>query len=169
KNLGALLEAFGALKEDFPALKLVLVGKKGWLYQPFFDQLARSGLEPDVLFPGYVAEDDLPALYQLATVFAFPSLYEGFGLPPLEAMSCGVPVVANNASSLPEILGDAALLVPPTDTTALAAALRRLLHDPELRRDLRQRGLKQATRFSWQKAARETITVYETLGKRSHA
>lgn len=163
KNLGALLDALGALKGEFPDLKLVLVGKKGWLYEPFFEKLAISGLESEVIFPGFVAEEDLPAVYQLATVFAFPSVYEGFGLPPLEALACGVPVVCSDASSLPEVVGDAALLFPPQDTAALITALRRVLTDETLRRDLQQRGPQQAARFTWERAARETLAVYKRV------
>lgn len=161
KNLNTLLAAFAALKGDFPRLKLVLVGKKGWLYEPFFAKLAASGLESEVIFPGFVAEEDLPRLYQLATVFAFPSVYEGFGLPPLEALACGTPVVCSNASSLPEVVGDAGLLVPPTDTAWLTAALRRVLSDADLRRDLQQRGPTRAAHFSWARAARETWAIYQ--------
>jgi len=166
KNLSTLLDALSALKPEFPDLKLVLVGKKGWLYEPFFEKLAASGLESEVVFPGFVAEEDLPAAYQLATVFAFPSFYEGFGLGPLEALASGVPVVCSNASSLPEVVGDAALLFPPTDTAALVAALRRVLADEALRRALRQRGPEWASRFTWERAARETLAVYErVIGK----
>jgi glycosyltransferase involved in cell wall biosynthesis len=160
KNLGRLLDAVAALKREFPGLKLVLVGKKGWLYDSFFQKLAQSGLESEVLFPGFVAEEDLPLVYQLATVFAFPSVYEGFGLPPLEAMACGVPVVCSNASSLPEVVGGGGLMVDPHDTSALTAALRRVLADEPLRQELSGRGVEQAARFSWDRAARETLDVY---------
>jgi glycosyltransferase involved in cell wall biosynthesis len=160
KNLASLLDAFAVLKSEFNGLKLVLVGKKGWLYDSFFQKLAASGLEGEVLFPGFVAEEDLPLVYQLATVFAFPSVYEGFGLPPLEAMACGVPVVCSNASSLPEVVGEGGLLIDPHDTTELTTALRRVLHDDSLRRELSSRGVEQAARFSWEKAARETLDVY---------
>lgn len=163
KNLGRLLQAFGALKGEFPALKLVLVGKKGWLYEPFFEQLEASGLKEEVIFPGYVAEEDLPAFYQMATVFCFPSVYEGFGLPPLEALSSGCAVVCSNASSLPEVVGEAGLLFNPTDTATLTQALRRLLSDEALRRDLQHRGPIQAQQFSWEQAAEQTLGVYEEL------
>ncbi len=163
KNLGVLLDAFGALKREFPDLKLVLVGKKGWLYEPFFEKLTASGLASEVIFPGFVAEEELPAVYSLATVFAFPSVYEGFGLPPLEALACGAPVVASDASSLPEVVGEAGLLVPPTDIAALTGALRRVLSDAALRRTLQGRGPEQAARFSWEQAARETVAVYHQV------
>ena len=163
KNLGRLLDAFKNLLNDFPDLKLVLVGKKGWLYDTFFQRLHALGLQDCVMFPGYVDEADLPAFYQLAEVFAFPSLYEGFGLGPLEAMACGTPVVSSNSSSLPEVVGEAGLLIEPTDTAALFTALRRVLTDADLRTDLSQRSLVQARKFSWEKAAGELSGVYRSL------
>jgi glycosyltransferase involved in cell wall biosynthesis len=165
KNLSRLLDAFKPLLADWPDLKLVLVGKKGWLYESFFQYLQQLGLEEKVIFPGYVAEADLPAFFQLATVFAFPSLYEGFGLGPLEAMACGTPVVCSNSSSLPEVVGEAGLLVSPTDTAGLNAALRQVLANANLRADLSQRGLAQAQKFSWQKAADELVEIYRGLVK----
>ena len=165
KNLIRLLEAFQPLLAGWPDLKLVLVGKKGWLYESFFERIRALGLEDCVIFPGYVAEADLPAFYQLAAVFAFPSLYEGFGLGPIEAMACGTPVVSSNSSSLPEVVGDAGLLVDPTDTAALSEALRRTLSNVELRANLIDRGLAQAKKFSWVKAADELEDVYRSLAK----
>jgi glycosyltransferase involved in cell wall biosynthesis len=165
KNLSRLLEAFTALLGDWPDLKLVLVGKKGWLYESFFQKIQAMGLERQVIFPGYVAEADLPAFYQLAELFAFPSLYEGFGLGPLEAMACGTPVVSSNSSSLPEVVGEAGLLFEPTDTAAMTQALRRILTDEALRAELKQRSLQQAKKFSWAKAAEEHIAVYQSLLK----
>lgn len=163
KNLSRLLEAFQPLLSDWPQLKLVLIGKKGWLYESFFQRLTALGLQECVIFPGYVAEEDLPAFYQLAEVFVYPSLYEGFGLPPLEAMACGAAVVSSRSSSLPEVVGGAGFLIEPTDTAALNRALQRVLHDQDLRRALSQRGLAQAQKFSWQKAADELERVYEAL------
>lgn len=165
KNLGRLLEAFGALKGEFPDLKLVLVGKKGWLYEPFFEQLKASGLEKEVIFPGFVAEADLPLFYQMATVFCFPSVYEGFGLPPLEALSSGCAVVCSNASSLPEVVGEAGVLVNPTNVGEITTALRRVLTDEGLRLDLQARGPLQSSQFSWEKAAAQTIGIYQMLLK----
>ena len=147
----------------WPNLKLMLVGKKGWLYESFFQRLRTLGLQDRVIFPGYVEEADLPAFYQLAEVFVFPSLYEGFGLGPIEAMACGTPVVSSNSSSLPEVIGEAGLLVNPTDAAALSEALRRVLADPELRANLAQQGLIQAQKFSWQKAVDELEAVYQSL------
>lgn len=163
KNLIRLLDACQTLLIDYPALKLVFIGKKGWLYEAFFQHIKDLGLEDRVVFPGYVDEADLPIFYQLAEVFVFPSLYEGFGLPPLEAMACGAPVVSSNSSSLPEVVGDAGLLVEPTDTAALAQAIRRVLADADLRADLKQRALAQAAKFSWAKAIEAHKAVYASL------
>jgi glycosyltransferase involved in cell wall biosynthesis len=163
KNLSRLLEAFQPLLADWSDLKLVFIGKKGWLYESFFQCLRALGLENCVIFPGYVDEADLSAFYQLAEVFVFPSLYEGFGLPPLEAMACGAPVISSNSSSLPEVVGEAGILIDPTDTAALSSALRHVLSDAEQRQDLRQRGLVQAQKFSWRKAVAELEAVYRSL------
>ncbi len=160
KNLARLLEAFQSLLADFPNLYLVLIGKRGWLYDDFFQRLQALGLTERVIFPGYIAGDDLPAVYQLARLLAYPSLYEGFGLPPLEAMACGTPVVCSNAASLPEVVGDAGLLVEPTDTAALWQALKRVLGDDSLRTELAGRALEQASRFSWETAATQLTALY---------
>ncbi|MDM8521638.1 glycosyltransferase family 1 protein [Anaerolineales bacterium HSG6] len=165
KNLSRLLEAFQPLLSDWPDLRLVLIGKKGWLYDQFFQRLQQLGLEERVIFPGFVAEEDLPAIYQLATVFVYPSLYEGFGLPPIEAMACGTPVVSSNSSSLPEVVGDAGLLIDPNDSQAIHVAMQRVLSSADLRADLAERGLKQAAKFSWQQAASELMDVYRALAR----
>lgn len=162
KNLIRLMEALRAIADRDPELCLVLVGGKGWLYEDIFASVARLGLAGRVIFPGYIAEADLPAVYNLAEALAYPSLYEGFGIPPLEAMACGVPVVSSNSSSLPEVVGDAALLVEPTDTAALADALLRALSDNELRQTLRRRGLERAAAFSWPAAAQKLLDAYKT-------
>jgi len=121
------------------------------------------GIKERVIFTGWVAEDDKPALLRGAVAFVFPSLYEGFGLPPLEAMACGTPVIASNRSSLPEVVGEGGILVEPTDVEALAEALEVLWVDDALRAELRQRALAQAARFSWKQTARETLAVYRKL------
>jgi glycosyltransferase involved in cell wall biosynthesis len=164
KNLVRLLQAFQRIADQEPEIHLVLVGSKGWLYQDIFASVERLRLAQRVVFPGYVADADLPAIYNLATVFAYPSLYEGFGIPPLEAMACGVPVVCSNSSSLPEVVGDAAVQVEPTDTDALAAALLRLLSDDTLRHSLRSRGLARARLFTWEAAAQTLLRVYARVG-----
>ncbi len=167
KNLTRLLEAYHALRQEGFPHKLVFVGAKGWLYQPVFDRMRELGLEDDVILPGYITDEDLPAIYAGASLFVFPSLYEGFGLPPLEALACGVPAVVSDASSLPEVVGDAALKVPPEDTAALAHAMERVLSDAELAQRLAAAGPDRAGLFTWEKAAEETVALYHrVLGDR---
>ena len=156
KNLVRLIEAFSLLKSE---VKLVIAGQKGWLYNRIFTRVRELGLEQRVIFPGYVADVDLPALLSGARVFVFPSLYEGFGFPVLEAMACGVPVLCSNASSLPEVAGDAALLVDPLDVKAWGVALERALTDENLRSELISQGYAQVRRFSWPRAAEETLRI----------
>ncbi len=163
KNLARLIDAFAAIAGDRAALdvQLILAGKPGWLYDDLQQIVQRHGLETRVRFPGYVDACDLPALISGAAAFVFPSLYEGFGLPVIEAQSCGVPVMTSNNSSLPEIAGDSALLVDPHDVDAIAAAMKRLIEEPELRAELTRRGFENVKRFSWEKCARETLAVLE--------
>ena len=161
KNLKVLLHAFARL--DATDAKLVLAGAKGWMFQEIFETVERLGLTSRVVFPGFVADADLPALLNGAEVFVYPSEYEGFGLPVLEAMSCGTPVVTTHVSSLPEVAGEAALLVPPRDAGALHDALRRVLSEPTLREEMRGRGLERAAGFSWARTARETADVYRRV------
>lgn len=162
KNLLVLLEAYQALlRANANAPRLVIAGRKGWLYQPVFDRVRELGLDAQVHFTDWVDEADAPALMNLADVFVFPSLYEGFGLPPLEAMACGIPVICSNASSLPEIMGEAGILFEPHDTHALVQAMSRVLENEGTRQALRKAGLEQAQKFSWERAARETLQVYE--------
>jgi len=162
KNLRRLVEAFALLGRD-AGWKLVLAGRKGWLYEPLFRRVAALGLEDRVRFIGYVPQCDLAPLLSGAHCLAFPSLYEGFGLPVLEAMACGTPVICSNTSSLPEVAGDAALLVAPEDTQAWAEGLYRLLTDAELRRSLARRGRRRARAFSWDRAARQVLRVFEEV------
>ena len=167
KNLGRVLTAFERLRDAGQVDAFVIVGKPGWLYDDFFAQLEASPAKQAVLFPGWVEDADLPAIYAGASVVAFPSEFEGFGLPALEAMACGAPVVCSNTSSLPEIAGDAALLVDPADTDQIAHALGRVLREPDLADEMRRRGCAQAARFSWARAAAETARVYEqALGRK---
>ncbi|HEY8478157.1 MAG TPA: glycosyltransferase family 1 protein [Chloroflexota bacterium] len=163
KNLPRLLEAYAALRAWSTRWTLVVVGARQWRSSPAFETVRRLGLGPHVRFTGFVPEDDLPALYAGADLFVFPSLYEGFGLPVLEAMACGTPVVASNAASLPEVAGDAALLVDPRAVDALGAAMRRVLTDEGLARALRARGLERARAFTWDRAARLTLAVYQEV------
>jgi glycosyltransferase involved in cell wall biosynthesis len=166
KNFQRLVQAFSNIKYQSSNIKLVIAGGKGWLYDEIFAEVKRLGLESYVLFPGFVDDDDLPALYSAAAVLAFPSIYEGFGLPILEAMACGTPVVTSVTSSLPELAGDAALLVEPTDVDAIAAAMHCLLQEADLRRKLVAAGFDQARKFTWEKAAMQLLDVYESLGVR---
>ncbi len=164
KNFPRLIEAFASLQVGkFASLHLVIAGRPGWLYEGIFAAVERLGLEGKVAFPGFIADEDLPALYNLAELFVFPSLYEGFGLPPLEAMACGVPVVASNSSSLPEVVGEAALTVDPMDVKGLAEAMGRLLDDGALRKRMIERGLERARTFTWEGAARKLVSVYNGL------
>lgn len=162
KNLPTLLEAYSQVARHSRA-PLIIGGGKGWLYGPVFQRLEALGLRDRVQFIGYIAEEDLPLWYAAATIFVFPSIYEGFGMPPLEAMSCGTPVVTSNSSSLPEVVGNAGLMVPPTDADALAEAIMRLLDNEGLRREMRHRGLQQAQSFSWRTTAERTLAVYERV------
>ena len=166
KNLTTLLRAFARLRRDGevdPELRLVLAGARGWLEEPIFRAVRSLGLDEAVHFPGFIDDDDLPAVYGGAALFVFPSLYEGFGLPLLEAMACGVPVVASNVSSLPEVAGDAALLVDPRETDDLADAVARALRDGALRDRLRAAGLARARQFSWEATARRTLDAYTSV------
>ena len=159
KNLPLLIRAFAGLRRRGYAGKLVLAGAVGWLAQPVFEEIERQGLDQHVALRALS-----PDLYQGARLLALPSLYEGFGLPVLEAMACGTPVVTSNVSSLPEIAGDAALLVDPADETALADAMWHILTNGALRNELRSKGLARAAEFSWKRAAKETLAVYHQLG-----
>ena len=166
KNIARLFQAYALVRRHHPDLTLVVAGKRQWQTAEIDAVFRQLGLEPYVQFTGYVADADLPALYSAAEVFVFPSLYEGFGLPPLEAMACGTPVVTSNVSSLPEVVGDAALTIDPYDVAGLAAAIERVLADAALRAELRAKGLARAQQFTWEHAARATLAVYEqVLGK----
>jgi glycosyltransferase involved in cell wall biosynthesis len=163
KNLATLLDAYAVLRRREPDLGLVIAGALGWLYESFFDRRRALGLEDAVVVTGAVPDEDLPAMYAGAEVFAYPSVYEGFGLPPLEAMACGTPVASSNATSLPEVVGDAGALVEPLDVDAWVTEIDRLLHDEARRRELRGRGLARARTFTWERAARRTLEVYGSL------
>ncbi len=164
KNLARLIEAYSWLRTARPASRppqLVIAGKRGWLDDEVFRAAQQDGLSESVKFIGYVPEEDLPALYSGAMCFVYPSYFEGFGLPVLEAMQCGAPVIAGNQTSLPEVAGDAALFFDPFDTGALGEAIARVLDHPDYRADLRVRGLKRAAEFSWIATARLTMKAYE--------
>ena len=163
KNRARLIRACARLRRAGIDCPLVVAGQPAWRYEGELELVRRLGLDQQVRFLGYVPDGDMPTLYGGATLLAFPSLYEGFGLPVLEAMACGTPVVTANVSALAEVAADAALLVDPRDVAALAEAMGRVLSEGELRADLRARGLARAKQFSWQRAARETLSLYEVV------
>jgi len=165
KNFPTLVRAFKNLVERELSHSLVIAGKKGWQYEEIFNTVRNLDLQSRVLFLDYVPQNDLPSLYHAADLFVYPSLYEGFGLPVLEAMACGTPVITSNISSMPEITGDAALLVNPRDETELVDAMQRVLTDNALRDKLARNGLERAKQFSWERTARETLAVYEQVAQ----
>jgi glycosyltransferase involved in cell wall biosynthesis len=163
KNLSRLVDACGPLFQDGDADALVIVGGRGWLTETFFAHLERSPWRERVILPGYVPDEDLPAVYAGAALCVQPSLYEGFGLPVLEAMACGAPVCAADTTSLPEVGGDAACYFAPTDVAAMTEAMRAVLGDAALAAELRRRGFERAVRFSWERTAAETAALYRRL------
>jgi glycosyltransferase involved in cell wall biosynthesis len=167
KNIPRLLQAYSQLIRDKNiSHQLVIAGKKGWKYEDIFKTVASLGIKNNVRFLGFAPAAHLPALYAMAELFAFPSLYEGFGLPVLEAMASGCPVVTSNSGALPEIAGDPAHQTHPTDVNVLAENMRSLLTKPELRHDCIQKGLEQAAKFSWQQTANAYLKVYKSLGEK---
>lgn len=166
KNLVGLIKAFGYLKNKYnPNIDLVVGGKHD-SGTSVFETIKKFNLKDNVLLPGFVAEEDLPALYSGAELFVFPSFYEGFGLPILEAMSCGVPVVCSNTSSLPEVAGEAAQYFDPYNPEEMAEAIREVLINKGLAETLRQKGFERVGNFSWHRMAKETLSVYEQVGKK---
>jgi glycosyltransferase involved in cell wall biosynthesis len=162
KNLPRLIRAFGRIAKEVPHA-LALVGKPGWAHEELQQAATASGLGSRLKFTGYVPDADLPFLYNAADLFVYPSLLEGFGFCALEAMACGTPVITSNVTSLPEVVGDAALMVEPTDGDALAGAIRQALTDEPLRERLREAGFARAARFSWERTAAETLDVYRKV------
>lgn len=160
KNLMRLMTAFANARKAAVRHHLVCVGPYGWASRDLSGHIERLGIRDAVHFTGYVPFEDLPAIYNLGDFLAFPSLYEGFGLPVVEAMASGIPVLTSNTSSLREIAGDAAATIDPTDTDAMSAAIHRLATDSDLRRELSDLGLRRARRFSWTQTAREMLAVY---------
>ncbi|MDO8738902.1 glycosyltransferase family 1 protein [Candidatus Deferrimicrobium sp.] len=160
KNLSLLLDALKILVERGVGVPLVVAGARGWMYEDFFLKVRKTGLEGKVLFTGYIPDEELPGLYSAAEAFLYPSLYEGFGFPVLEAMACGTPVVCSNTSSLPEVAGAAAVLLSPHAPGDWADTIKGILDSGTLRERMRQAGFRQASRFRWEKTARETWEVY---------
>jgi len=161
KQLDVLLAAVELLPDVHH--QLVLVGEKGWFAEQLMQQIEHSVLKDRLVVTGYVPRQDLVALYSQAEVMVYPSLYEGFGLPPLEAMQCGCPVICSRSSSLPEVVGEAAVMVELGDSQQLAKALQELLSDEKMREQMRHKGLQQAQKFSWKRAAIETLDYFQQL------
>lgn len=167
KNLARLIQAYTQVRDSDEGFRcqLVIVGKKAWLHQHIFHEAHRSHYAGDVILTGYVPDEELPVLYSGAVAFIYPSIFEGFGLPVLEAMACGTPVVTSNSSSLPEVVGSAGLMVDPYNADALARALVRIVEDRALRSRLSEEGRQQAAKFTWQRTAELTLNVYyQALG-----
>ena len=170
KNVDVLIRAFGrAVKEQALPHRLVLVGGRGWMTQSIQEAIAEAGIGDRLVMPGYVARTELPLWYSGADLFVYPSTYEGFGYPVLEAMSAGTPAITSNSSSLPEITGDAGLLVPPREENQLAAAMAEILTDGSLAASLRKRGLERSASFSWSKSVRTCLNLYQSLGSHVHS
>lgn len=163
KNVPTLIRSFSSVKERNPDHKLVITGTKRWGYAEVFKEIERSGLQNDVIFLGYVPDSDLPALYSAADVFVNPSIYEGFGLPTLEAMACGTPVVSSNTSSFPEVVGDAGIMVDPARPDLIAEKINQVLSDDGQKKRLVSMGTERAKRFTWKRCAQETYEVYREV------
>ena len=164
KNLPFLVRAYHlAIQKAGIPHNLVLGGKKGWYYDDLFRLIKDLKLEDRVIFTGYVDEEDMPALYNAADLFAFPSLYEGFGFPPLEAMACGTPVISSDTSSLPEVVGEAGILLGPENEELWADKMIEVIQNPSLRQKMKEKGLQQAKRFSWEETAKKTIAIYREV------
>ena len=172
KNIVGLIKAFELLKSNFPKnlpnplykkgnnkYKLVIAGPKGWLYKDVFDSMRKSKYKKDIIFTGFIDQKDKQYFYELAELFVYPSFYEGFGFPPLEAMAQGAPAITSNISSLPEAIGDAAIMIDPYNINEIAQAMEMVLTDEALREKLKEKGIKQVEKFSWQKCARETLEI----------
>ena len=177
KNLERLVEAYTLLQKACPAVRhahrpqdiqLVIAGGEGWFSERLYRKVRNSGLTQQIVFPGFIPDNDLPVLYSGAELFVFPSLYEGFGLPVLEAMSCGVPVVTSNVSSLPEIAGEAGVLVDPHHPEAIVRGIATVLSNRQLQEQMREKGYRQAQKFSWQRTAEATYHVYQEVYENRH-
>jgi glycosyltransferase involved in cell wall biosynthesis len=164
KNIDQAIRAFVkiVLQENVPELNLVLVGTKGWMFDKIFDEIKGcADIKDRIIITGYVTDEDLAAIYSDALLFVYPSFYEGFGLPPLEAMQCGIPVITSNTSSLPEVVGDAGIMVAPNDLDALCQAMLSIYNSPALREQMVEKSLKRAGKFTWERCAKETVEAYK--------
>ncbi|TSC93474.1 MAG: group 1 glycosyl transferase [Candidatus Berkelbacteria bacterium Licking1014_7] len=163
KNLAFLIDVFFAIARKYPNYQLVFTGKRGWYFEELFEQVKKLGLQKSIIFTDYLTEAEKIQLYQASFGFLFPSIYEGFGLPPLEAMKCGIPVIASNASSIPEVVGDAGILLPPDDKIEWVKAISNLIQRHNLRQTMMIKGFQQAQKFSWRRNASETLEIYEKV------
>lgn len=165
KNLPLLIRSYRTVVDEGFSHRLVIAGRLGWMYQEVFKQIETLGLEERIKFTGYIPRQNLPIVYNLAELFVYPTRYEGFGLPVLEAMACGTPVITSNISALPEIVANAGILVTPGDESALAEAMVTVLSDPKLRENLAEKGIIRSKDFSWKRTAKETLQVYQHVLK----
>ncbi len=164
KNVITLIRAFKQLKKrGFKNYKLVVAGDKGWLYKQIFKEIKSCNMMKEILFLGCVKDEDLPMLYNCADIFIYPSLYEGFGLPPLEAMACGIPVITSNTSSLPEVIDNAGIMVDPNDVNSLCEAMYNVLKDRELWHHMSNKGLERTKLFSWKETAKKVLEIYDEV------
>lgn len=164
KNIESIVKAYSVFKKNYNSkIKLVIAGKKGWLFESIFQLMERLNLEDEVIFTDYVDEEDKPIIYQMSSLFVFPSIYEGFGIPVLEAMAASVPVITSNVSSLPEVAGDAAILVSPKDIDAIAENMNKILTDNRLRESLINKGHIQAKKFTWEASAEKLYKIYKSM------
>jgi glycosyltransferase involved in cell wall biosynthesis len=164
KNVVTLIRAFKRLQgRGFKNYVLIIAGEKGWLYKKIFEEIKSSGMERSIRLLGVVRDEELPLLYNCADLFVYPSLYEGFGLPPLEAMACGVPIITSNTSSLPEVVGNAGIMVDPNDIESLSDEMYRVLEDKELKHRMSRDGLKRSKMFTWEKTVNDVIKVYNEV------
>jgi glycosyltransferase involved in cell wall biosynthesis len=163
KNVQRVIQAFDAIAKDFPNHQLLLAGDRGWLYEGIFAAAEAANASNRIRFLGHLPDEQIVELYNFCDLFVYPSLYEGFGLPPLEAMACGAPVVTSNTSSIPEVVGDAAIQVNPLSTDEIADAMRTVLRNPQHAAELRERGFARAAHFSFDRTAREVLELYRTI------
>lgn len=163
KNLECLIRAYFEIRKGGIRHKLVICGGKGWLkeYEKIIKIITELCMEEDIFFTGYVPDEDMAGIYSLAALFVYPSFYEGFGLPPLEAMACGCPVIASNASSIPEVVGEAGILIDPSDIQGLSYAICRVLGNEDIKIHMKMAGIERACQFSWTKVAADTLEVYK--------
>ncbi|RKD32279.1 glycosyltransferase family 4 protein [Thermohalobacter berrensis] len=165
KNISTIIKAYQNLLKKYDTnIYLVIAGKKGWMYKEIFKKVKDYGIEKKVIFTGYVDEEDKPLIYKMSKAFVFPSLYEGFGMPVLEAMSAGVPVITSNTSALPEVVGNAGLLVNPKSTKELTNAIIKVIEDRNSRNKMVQEGIRQSKKFSWKRSAEKLLQVYREVG-----